>query len=54
MLIQKQINYTSQLQIKQINFTGNLERAEGSTMFFIIEKGKQTVLDFSKRTVKLL
>ena len=39
---------------RQINFTGNLERAEGSTMFFIIEEVKETVLDFSRRTVKVL
>ena len=40
--------------IQQINFTGNLDRAEGSTMFFIIEEAKETVLDFSKGTVKVL
>ena len=40
--------------IQQINFTGNLDRAEGSTMFFIIEEAKETVLDFSKETVKVL
>ena len=34
--------------IQQINFTGNLDRAEGSTMFCIIEEAKETVLDFSK------
>ena len=40
--------------IQQINFTGNLDRAEGLTMFFIIEEAKETVLDFSKETVKVL
>ena len=40
--------------IKQINFTGNLGRLGGSTMVFIIEGVKETVLDFSKRTVKVL
>ena len=39
--------------IQQINFTVNLDRAEGSTMFFIIEEAKETVLDFSKGTVKV-
>ena len=39
--------------IQQINFTGNLDRAEGLTMFFIIEEAKETVLDFSKGTVKV-
>ena len=33
--------------IQQINFTGNLDRAEGTTMFFITEEAKETVLDFS-------
>ena len=39
---------------QQVNFTGNLNRAEGATMFFIIEEAKETVLDFSKGTVKVL
>ena len=29
--------------IQQINFIANLERAEGATMFFIIEQPKETV-----------
>ena len=40
--------------IQQINFTGNLERARNITMFFIIEEGKETVLNFSQGTVKVL
>ena len=40
--------------IQQINFTGNLDRAEGSAMFFFTEKAKEAVLDFSKGTVKVL
>ena len=40
--------------ITQINFTWNLDTAEGATMFFIIEEAKETILDFSKGTVKLL
>ena len=40
--------------IQQINFTGNLTRGGGARMYFIIEKAKETVLDFSKETVKLL
>ena len=40
--------------IQQINFTGNLDRAESSTMFFIIEEAKETVLDFSKGAAKVL
>ena len=37
--------------IQLINFTGNLE--EQSTILFITEEAKETVLDFSKGTVKL-
>ena len=33
--------------IQQINFTENLEREGNITMFFIIEKAKETVLQFS-------
>ena len=33
--------------MQQINFTGNLDRA-GNTMFFIIDKAKETILDFSQ------
>ena len=40
--------------IKQINFTGNLERDNGATMFFIIEEAKETALDFLQGTVKVL
>ena len=40
--------------IQQINFTGNLDRAAGVTMLFIIEEAKETVLDFSQGTVKEL
>ena len=40
--------------IQQINFTANLERGRDTTMFFIIEEAKETVLDFSQGTVKVL
>ena len=40
--------------IHQINFTENLDKAEASTMFFIIEEAKETVLDFPENTVKVL
>ena len=39
---------------QKINFPGNLDRAEVTTMFFIIEEAKETVLDFSKGTIKVL
>ena len=37
--------------IQQINFTGNINWAEGATMFFIIEEAEEAVLDFSQGTV---
>ena len=40
--------------IQQINFTANLYRAGNTTMFFTIEEAKETVLDFSQGTVKVL
>ena len=40
--------------MQQINFTGNLDWAGKTEMFFIIAKAKQTVLDFTKQTVKVL
>ena len=40
--------------IQQINFTANLDRVGNTTMFFIIEEAKETVLDFSQRAVKVL
>ena len=40
--------------IQQINFTENLEREGNITMFFIIEKAKETVFQFSSETVNVL
>ena len=40
--------------IQQINFTANLDRDGNTTMFFIIEQAKETVLNFSQGTVKAL
>ena len=39
--------------VQQINFTGNIGRAADTTMFFIIKESKETVLDFSQKTVKV-
>ena len=40
--------------VQQINFIANSEKEENNTMFFIIEEAKETVLDFSQGTVKVL
>ena len=40
--------------IQQINFTANLDRAGNTRVYFILEEAKETVLDFSQGTVKVL
>ena len=45
MLIQKQYNKLTLLEIY---------RAEGATLFFIIEEAKERILDFSKGTFEVL
>ena len=39
--------------IQKINFAGNLDPNNGSTMLFIIEEAKENVLDFSEGTIKV-
>ena len=48
---------------QQINYTGNLDRGRNAdchiinantTIFFIIEEAEETILDFSRGTVKVL
>ena len=53
-LSKQQVLDVDQRAIQQINFTASLDRAENMTMFVIIEEAKETVLDFSQRTVKVL
>ena len=40
--------------IQQINFTANLERAGNTRVYFILGKAKETILDFSQGSVKVL
>ena len=40
--------------IQQISFSGNLNRNRNTTMFFIIEETKKSILDFSQGTDKVL
>ena len=40
--------------IQQINFTANLDWQGKATLFLIIEEAKETILDFSLGTVKIL
>ena len=40
--------------IQQINLTANLDRAGNTRIYLILEEAKETVLDFSQETVKVL
>ena len=40
--------------MQQIKFTENLEQERNTQTFLIIEEAKETALDFSKATVKVL
>ena len=40
--------------IQQINFTADLGRAGNTRIYFILEEAKETILDFSQGTVKVL
>ena len=40
--------------IQQISFTANLDRAGNTRVYFILEEVKETILDFSQGTVKVL
>ena len=40
--------------IQQINFTANLDRAGNTRIYFILEEAKETILNLSQETVKLL
>ena len=39
---------------QQINFTATLDRAGNTRIYFILEEAKETKLNFSQRTVKVL
>ena len=53
-LSQRQVLDVDPRAIQQINFTANFDKAGNITMFFVIEEAKETLLDFSKGTVKVL
>ena len=46
--LSKQVFGADPRAIERINFTANLDRAGNTTMFFVIEEVKETVLDFSQ------
>ena len=53
-LSKQQALNTDAKENQQIGFAGNLDWAGNTVMFFITEETKQTVLNFSKGTVKVL
>ena len=53
-LSKQQALYADPRVIQQINFTANLDRVGYTRVCFIPEEAKETVLDFSQGTVKVL
>ena len=51
------IDLSKQTKLKdpqQINFIGKLDKDNGATMFFIIEKSKETTFNFSQNSVTII
>ena len=53
-LIKQQALDADRRAIQQINFTTNLDFIGNAKIFFILKKAKETVLDFSQGTIKVL
>ena len=53
-LSKQQVLDTDSKEIKQISSTGNIDLDGHTTMFFIIEEAKETILDFSQGTLRVL
>ena len=51
--IQQALNVDPKV-IQQIDFTGNLEKAGNTTVVFILEGVKETILNFPQGTVRVL
>ena len=52
--LSKQIELENPGLKQQIYFIGRLERNEGATVFFIIEKKEETTFDFSQNSVTVV
>ena len=52
--LSKQIELEDANTMQQINFIGRLERNEGATMFFIIEKTEETTFNFSQNAISII
>ena len=53
-LIKQQVFDADPRAIQQISFTANLDRAGNTTILFIIEEVEETVVNFSRGTIKIL
>ena len=53
-LIKQQVLDADPRATQEINFTANLDKAGNTTIFFITEEVKDTIVDFSEGTVKIL
>ena len=49
--LSKQIELENSDLKEKINFIGRLERDDGATMFFVIEKSEETTFEFSQNSV---
>ena len=52
--LSRQIEFENPDLNQQINFIGKFIRANGATMFFIIEKTEETVFNFSQNSVDII
>ena len=57
-LISKGLSKQIEIEIsglkQQINFIGKLEEDNGATMFFIIEKSRETIFNFSQNSISVI
>ena len=53
-LSKRQVLEANPKAIQQINFAANLDRAGNTRIYFILKESKETVIDFSQGTVKVL
>ena len=52
--LSKQIEIENSGLKQQINFIGKLEEDNGATMFFIIEKSRETIFNFSQNSIGVI
>ena len=52
--LSKQIELENLELKQQINFIRRIEREQGATVFFIVEKKKETAFDFSQNSVTVV